>query len=171
MLRSPLHKIVEVSKNMHCHFPQTGWFTQMISDHSGSSECLSYTYFLLFVSLLLVFDFVFVFVRKFVFAVCLCRAHLTDYPGSEYDTNTYFVKTQIHDFLMIMTMSLGKMMSCPIRLVRTLCSIYKIFTKYACIPGMDAPPRGEGGGSPPHPALWGGGVPRPVKMIKTAGAK
>ena len=34
----------------------------------------------------------FVFVRKFVFAVCLCRAHLTDYPGSEYDTNTYFVQ-------------------------------------------------------------------------------
>ena len=69
-----------------------------------------------------------------MFAVCLCRAHLTDYPGSEYDTNTYFVKTQIHDFLMIMTMTSGKMMSCPIRLVRTLCSIYKIFTKYACIP-------------------------------------
>ena len=62
----------------------------MISDHSGSSECLYYIYFLLFVSLM--FEFVFVFVRKFVFAVCLCRAYLTDYPGSEYDTNTYFVK-------------------------------------------------------------------------------
>ena len=75
----------------------------MISDHSGSSECLYYIYFLLFVSLM--FEFVFVFVRKFVFAVCLCRAHLTDYPGNEYDTNIYFVKTQIHDFLMIMKMT------------------------------------------------------------------
>ena len=106
---------------MHCYFPQTESFTQINSDHSGSSECHSYTQFLLFV--LLVFEFVFV--RKFVFAVCLCRAHLTDYPGSEYDTNTYFVKTQIHDFLMIMTMTSGKT-----RLVRTfmqyLQNIYKI---------------------------------------------
>ena len=126
--QSPLHKIVEVSKNRHCHFPQTGWFTQMISDHSGSSECLYYIYFLLFVSLM--FEFVFVFVRKFVFAVCLCRAHLTDYPGSEYDTNTYFVKTQIHNFLMIMKMTSGEMMFCSIRLVRTFMpyiqNIYKI---------------------------------------------
>ena len=41
-------------------------------------------------------------------------------------------------------------------------------------PGMGAPPRGEpsprgGAGSPPRPALLGGGVPRPVKMIKTVG--
>ena len=41
-------------------------------------------------------------------------------------------------------------------------------TRHCCgfSAGMDAPPRGEpsprgGGGSPPRPALWGGGVPRP----------
>ena len=44
---------------------------------------------------------------------------------------------------------------------------------YAYKPGMDAPPRGEGGVPRPVPRCGEGGLPappRPVKMIKTAGS-